>query len=154
MIDTSWKRAAGSPYWETAGHDRAGMPETAHPVSASYLSSFLFRKIGIFIAQARTRGLRMSEMAGNRKPQNGSFHAFFGTFDPKNGSPGTKNGTPGWPKTESPYGPPRLSGPLFLDGDKFLKSGEDTALGRNQEETIGKDQTNPRSHSHSRKATR
>ena len=46
MIDTSWKRAAGSPYWETAGHDRAGMPETAHPVSASYLSSFLFRKIG------------------------------------------------------------------------------------------------------------
>jgi len=154
MIDTGWKRTTGSPYWETAGHDRLGMPETVQLVSASYRSSFLFRKTGTYIAQARTRGLRMPETAGNRKSQNGKFHALFGTFCPKNGSPGTKNGTPGWPKTESPYGPPRLSGPLFLDGDKFLKSGEDTALGRNQEETIGKDQTNPRSHSHSRKATR
>ena len=24
MIDTGWKRTTGSPYWETAGHDRGG----------------------------------------------------------------------------------------------------------------------------------
>jgi len=153
MIDTGWKRTTGSPYWETAGHDRLGMPETVQLVSASYRSSFLFLKTGTYIAQARTRGLRMPETAGNRKSQNGKFHALFGTFCPKNGSPGTKNGTSGWVKMESPYGPPVYPGPLFLGGDTFLKSGEDTAW-RNQEETIGKDQTDPRSHSHPRKATR
>ena len=150
MICSEWKRTAGSLLcWKTARHDRAGIPETEYPVSASCLSSFLFQKTGTYIARARARALKTSKAVGNRKPQNGSFHAFFGTFDPKNGSPGTKNGTPGWVKTESPYGPPRLSGPLFLDGDTFLKSGEDTAW-RNQEETIGKDQTDPRLHSHSR----
>ena len=126
MIDTGWKRTTGSPYWETAGHDRLGMPETVHLVSASYLSSFQFRKTGTYIAQARTRALRMPEIAGNRKPQKGKIHAFFGTF-------GSQNGTSGWSKTEGHHGHhTRLSGPLFLGGGTFLKSGADIALGRNQ----------------------
>ena len=148
MINTGWKRTTSSPYWGTTRHDRAGMPETQYPVSESCLSSFLFRKNGIFIAQAHARDLRIPEMTGNRKPQNGSFHAFFGTF-------GSQNGTSGWSKTKSHHGHhTRLSGSYFRCVGAFSKSGADTAaLGWNQEETIGEDQIDPCSQSHSRKAT-
>ena len=49
--------------------------------------------------------------------------------------------------------------PVYLDlisatSVRFLNPGQITALGRNQEETIGEDQIDPCSQSHSRKATR
>ena len=122
MIDTGWKRTTGSPYWETAGHDRGGMPETAHPLSVSYLSSFLFRKTGIYVAQAHVRALKTQRMMDNLRSQNGSFHAVFGTF-------GSRNRTPGWPKTEGHHGhQTRLSGSYFRYVGTFFKSGADNRI--------------------------
>ena len=59
-------------------------------------------------------------------------------------------------KTKSHHGHhTRLSGSYFRCVGAFSKSGADTAaLGWNQEETIGEDQIDPCSQSHSRKATR
>ena len=144
MIDAGRKRTA-APSWETARHrDRAAV----YPGFVSCLSSFLFQKTGMYITQARACVLKTPRMAGNQRSQNGCFHAVFGTF-------GSQNGTPGWPKTEGPYGHhPRLSGPLFLGGDTFLKSGTDTSFCRNREETIGKDQADSGLYSQTRKATR
>ena len=144
MIDAGRKRTA-APSWETARHrDRAAV----YPGFVSCLSSFLFQKTGMYITQARACVLKTPRMAGNQRSQNGCFHAVFGTF-------GSQNGTSGWSKTKSHHGHhTRLSGSYFRCVGAFSKSGADTAaLGWNQEETIGEDQIDPCSQSHSRKAT-